>query len=309
MRTKTVLITGVNGYLGAHLAKYLSERGYTVHGVDFGVGNVNIDKVKPYLSDYQHINYTKAGFRAPYDAVIHLAAYVSVGDSMFSPALYYYNNAVGVLDLITSKGLSDHTENIIFASTGQASDPGNPYALSKWMAENYIRDVWYGDQNRTGSIFRFYNLAGSDGKFGQIGTATHLIRIAAECAVGARDDMKIFGDGYDTPDGTQLRDYIHVLDVCYALEKAINKPAHIEYPDKPALSLGSGKLHSVIDVLSTMGAVTGDPIIFKYADPRPGDPVSIGLTEKPDHIYLPEKMGTLEEMCMSAYIYESDKTQ
>lgn len=292
---KRVLVTGASGYIGSHLVRYLSSLnkydiyfmwkhnendldGYGKYALSYS-GDVSSD------GDLKELSFKHGSF----DTVIHLAAKVSVAESMEKPYKYFDTNVNGtynVLDII-------QPENFIFASTAAAFNPISPYALSKSMCEHIIRQK---AENYT--IFRFFNVAGSDGVNRQIGPATHIIRVAAEVAAGKRPYMELFGTDYHTFDGTCIRDYIHVLDLVEAIERAIDRPKNTKYE-----CLGSGDTYSNRQVINTMKEVSGIDFEVREAPRRPGDVDVLCVPEGEEYDLLTCRR-TLEDMCLSAYRIE-----
>jgi len=285
-----VLVTGCNGYIGSHTVKALAEAGCKVDGIDWRIKSPN--DVKKYLRNYMigdANDFTKA---YQYDAVVHLAGYISVEDSVKFPLQYFQNNTMGTHWQLHFNG-TNGCENFIFASTAAAFNPISPYAQSKLMAESLVKNM---ATNYT--IFRFFNVAGNNGEFRQTGVATHLIRIAAETAAGKRDHMTIYGTDWDTRDGTAIRDYIHVSDLVDAIVKAVEMPANSEYE-----CIGSGEGYSVKEVIETMKKVSGVNFNVVKGDRRNGDSAVTLIPGEKSH-YLYKQLKSLEEMCESAYKIE-----
>lgn len=286
---KKILVTGCNGYIGSHTVKALKEAGYIVHGID---RTYSMNKVQKYLDLYMHgdaNDFTKA-YR--YDAVVHLAGYISVEESVKQPFMYFNNNTLVTHWQLHFNG-TNGCNNFIFASTAAAFNPISPYAQSKLMAESLVKAM---ASNFT--IFRFFNVAGNNGEFGQIGNATHLVRIAAQTAAGKRSHITINGTDWDTIDGTCVRDYVHVSDLVDGIVKAVDKPSN-----KPYECIGTGNNYSVRQVINTMKNVSG--IDFKVVEgpKRDGDAPSITVPNGLISDYIKcEK--TLEDMCLSAYKIE-----
>jgi len=287
---KRILVTGCNGYIGSHTVKALAEAGCKVDGIDWNLKSPN--DVKKYLNNYILGNANDFNKAYSYDAVVHLAGYISVEESVKQPFKYFDNNTLGThwqLHFSGWKGCG----NFIFASTAAAFNPVSPYALSKLMSEHLVRTM---AKNYT--IFRFFNVAGNNGEFRQTGVATHLIRIAAETAAGKRDHMTIYGTDWDTRDGTAIRDYIHVSDLVDAIVKAVEMPANSEYE-----CLGSGEGYSVKEVIETMKKVSGVNFNVVKGDRRNGDSAITLIPGEKSH-YLYKQLKSLEEMCESAYKIE-----
>ena len=287
---KRVLVTGCNGYIGSHTVKALAEAGCKVDGIDWRRKSPN--DVKKYLNNLMigdANDFTKA---YQYDAVVHLAGYISVEDSVKYPLQYFQNNTMGTHWQLHFNG-TNGCENFIFASTAAAFNPVSPYAQSKLMAESLVKAM---ADNYT--IFRFFNVAGNNGEFRQVGDATHLIRIAAETAAGKRDHMKIYGNDWNTRDGTCIRDYVHVSDLVDCILKAIEVPANSDYE-----CIGSGIGYTVNEVIDVMRDVSGVNFKAEYAPKRPGDAAEILIPPEQKSKYFYGNR-TLEQMCESAYKME-----
>ena len=215
-RLKKVLITGNSGYIGSHLTQLLMrDKSLTVYGLD-----KDQSKIQPHEFYFRDI--TKEYLRWPYhdiefNCVIHLAAEVAVGRSVLDPTLYYITNTLGTLNVLRNL----HFKNFVFASTGAAAGLGSPYGISKRMAEDIVKQ--YCESNQIPfTIFRFYNVTGSDGipPTNQDGLFYNLIK-AKETGI-----FRLFGDDYNTRDGSAERDYTHVNEICAAVEKAIGESSN-----------------------------------------------------------------------------------
>jgi len=247
---KRILVTGNSGYIGSHLVQMLlATTDHTVHGLDSKI---------PMLVDphYQYIGDINTFPDLPsYDAVIHLAGKVNVGKSVKLPWSYYETNIVG-----THRMLQVDCDNFIFASTGAAAGMASPYGISKRAAEQVvIQDCE--SRHRPYSIFRFYNVIGSDGipPTNPDGLMLNLMR-ARESKI-----FKLNGNDYNTRDGTCLRDYVHVNEICAALIKAIDQPANaIE-------NLGHGKGCTVQEMIDTFKRVNDCDFQVEVCPRRPGD--------------------------------------
>lgn len=246
---KKVLITGVSGYIGSHLYKLLKNK-YDVYGLDFVEPKLEIE------------NFTNLDIRYPiylaqeFDVVVHLAALVNVGESVQKPTNYYNTNVTGTTNVL--EGVT--CNNFIFASTGAAVEMESPYGISKRMAEDCIKE-WCEKFNLNHTIFRFYNVIGADGinPTNPDGLFYNLIK--------AIDTGKftIFGNDYNTPDGTCIRDYVHVLEICNAIELAI------ENPSNSLENLGHGKGTSVSKITDYFKQVNNANFEVEYGPRREGD--------------------------------------
>ena len=292
-----VLVTGGAGYIGAHACKALARAGYLpvvydnlVYGQPAAVKWGPLEKGD--ITDHRQIEAVIKKYRP--DAVMHFAAYAYVGESVENPAKYYRNNSVGTLTLLESMR-DNNIDNIIFSSTcatygvpdqipipeNHPQDPVNPYGRSKLINEWVLQDFAAAYGLNYVSL-RYFNAAGADPDT-EIGEnhnpETHLIPLVLETALGRIDRINVFGTDYDTPDGSCVRDYIHVSDLAdahlLALAYLLNEKR------SNVFNLGNGSGFSVRQVIETAAAVTGRKIPFEDSDRRPGDPpVLIGDSKK-----------------------------
>lgn len=288
----SILVVGGAGYIGSHMVKRLIEQGQEVVVVDnlsTGHRKAVDEKARFYEGDIRNHVFLKGVFdRENIDTVVHFAAFSIVPESMEKPLKYFDNNTTGMVALLEE--MRDHdVKRIIFSSTAatygvpekspiEENDrqaPINPYGESKLMMEKIIRwaDQAYGIKF---VALRYFNVAGAypDGSIGEDhGPETHLTPIILQVAAGQRDQLKIFGDDYNTPDGTNVRDYVHVLDLVDAHILAINylKAGN----DSDVFNLGSSTGFSVKQMVEAAREVTGEPIPAEIAERRPGDPDSL----------------------------------
>ena len=286
-----VLITGVTGYIGSHLAKVLYEAGHHIVGLDLEWKKYN--DVSRYCHRILIKDVTKHICDEDYDVIVHLAGLIQVEESVAHPTKYYSTNLGGTVNMLRQN--INGQPHFIFASTAGAFDAQSPYARSKLAAEDVIKE-----KSSNYTIFRFFNVAGSDGIHRQVGRASHLIRIAAEAAAGKRDYINIFGEDYDTPDGSCVRDYIHVVDLVNAIRDTIK---HGPF-NTPYECIGSGKGYSVKEVVQAMKDVTGQDFTVKMAGRRDGDPASLAIDNQ---FNLLHPQYQLKDMCLSAYNIENRK--
>lgn len=283
---KKILVTGATGYIGSHVCRLLQEHEYHVTGWDINFhGEHNI----AHCDVFENTDIT-GNISGSFDAVVHLAGRSVVPRSLIEPSEYYRVNTMGTNNVLNSVECS----HFLFAGTSSSWEMASPYARSKVAAEDIIKE-----KSKGYTIFRFFNVSGTNGIDRQLGKATHLIRVAAEVATGKREYLPIYGTDYPTKDGTCIRDYVHVVDVAKAILKAIEVgPANTPYE-----CLGSKKGYSVWDVIHTMRDVTKHPVPILKCDRRAGDAVSCIVTELSDRIKL-EK--TLEDMCFDQYNLEKN---
>lgn len=287
-----ILVTGCNGYIGSHTCQILKKQGHHVTGWDTDIYGETND-VSAYLDHFDHIDVTgdRVGGQS-FDAVVHLAGLAAVEHSTRQPWEFYHTNIFGTRNVLTRI----NTDHVLFSSTSSAWEMASPYARSKVAAEDVIKQS---TDNYT--IFRFFNVSGTNGQFRQLGAATHLIRVAAEVAAGKRESIIVFGTDYDTPDGTCVRDYVHVEDLAQAITQAVARgPARTPYE-----CLGSNHGYSVLEVVETMRRVTGHAVPAILGDRRPGDAVCSVVDDLSDLIQLTH---TIEDMCLSQYLLESGRS-
>ena len=286
-----VLVTGGAGYIGSHVAKALASQGHKVVVFDdLSTGHEYLAHghilERGSLLD-QHRLGEVIERHAP-RAVIHLAGSAYVGESNIDPGKYYRNNVGGTLNLLTAMRDSG-VEKLVFSSScatygipshipiseDQPQHPINPYGRSKLVAEMMMRDFSAAHGLRSVAL-RYFNAAGAsaDGDIGEDhDPETHLIPLAINAATGRAAALRIFGDDYDTPDGTCIRDYIHANDLASAHIAAMNYI--VEQKKSITVNLGSEKGLSVKEILTAAREVTGREIPARIVERRPGDPARL----------------------------------
>ena len=248
---KKILITGCSGYIGSHLVKMLADK-YEVHGLD-----INVPQANGLREFYQHDIRKLIDIPTEFDCVIHLAALVNVGESERMPIQYYITNLNGTMNVINKI----KTKNFIFASTGAAEGCGSAYGISKRAAEDVVREYCTQHNPKDYTTFRFYNVIGSDG-FAPTNTDGLMHNLMQAKETG---EFTIFGTDYGSYDGTCVRDYVHVNEICDALCSAIEKPSNqIE-------CLGHGVGHSVRDIVNLYKKVNNVEFLVKHGPRRKGD--------------------------------------
>ncbi|PZA06822.1 MULTISPECIES: UDP-glucose 4-epimerase GalE [unclassified Meiothermus] len=283
-----VLVVGGAGYIGSHTAKALHQAGYTPVVFDnLSMGHRWAVKWGPLveadLGDQPAIVRALEDHRI--EAVVHFAANAYVGESMQNPAKYFRNNVVGTLNLLEAMHQAG-VRQVVFSSScatyglpqrlpipeEHPQDPINPYGESKLMGEKMLR--WFGECHGLRWVsLRYFNAAGADpeGELGEVhDPETHLIPLVIEAVLGKRPPVQVFGTDYPTPDGTAIRDYIHVTDLAEAHVRALQYLQ--DGGASTALNLGTGKGHSVREVIRMVEAVSGRAVPFTLAPRRPGDP-------------------------------------
>ena len=296
-----VLLTGGAGYIGSHLVRALTSAGHTcvvydnlckghadaVDGADIIVGDVADGEALRYALKENAI-----------DAVIHLAAFIEAGESVTHPNKYFQNNTIIGLTLLEAMRECG-VKTLVFSSTaavygtpvrvpieeGDRLEPINPYGSSKLCVEFMLRG--YAQAYDMGIVaLRYFNVAGAhpNGDIGEDHSPeTHLIPLILQVPMGKRASIKIFGDDYDTADGTCVRDYIHVCDLAAAHVLAVSAARKGEVR---AFNLGNGEGFSVKQVIDTCREVTGLPIAAELAPRRPGDPAKLIASSHKAHTEL-----------------------
>jgi len=282
-----ILVTGGAGYIGSHAVRLLSRAGHDVwvydnlsqgHRSAVPAGRL----IEGELADRDRLTAVLSNRRI--EAVMHFAAFALVGESMADPAKYYQNNVVASLSLLEAMRASG-VAKIVFSSTtatyGEAKripitedepqQPINPYGFAKLVIERALAD--YARAYGMGyAALRYFNAAGAspEGDLGEDHTPeSHLIPIVLQVALGQRERITVFGDDYPTPDGTCIRDYIHVDDLAAAHLKALER---LEPGRALQLNLGTGRGHSVRQVIDSCRRISGQPIAVEIGPRRPGDP-------------------------------------
>lgn len=286
-----VLVVGGAGYIGSHMVKLLCQRGFEVTVLD-NLSAGHRDAVKGgrfVLGDLGDQDLLDTLFRTShFHGVLHFASYIQVGESVREPAKYYLNNVFKTQYLLDTM-IAHRVKHFIFSSTAaifgeplripidedHPKNPINPYGRSKWMVEQILSDyeIAYGLK---AICLRYFNAAGADPD-GELGERhkpeTHLIPLVLQAAAGRRSHITVFGTDYDTPDGTCIRDYVHVSDLCEAHLLALQRLWG--GADSTAFNLGNGNGFSVREVIKTSQVVTGREIPVIYDERRSGDPARL----------------------------------
>lgn len=283
-----ILVVGGAGYIGSHMVKMLLDAGQSVVTLD-NLANGHRDAVlggEFVLGNLDDTALLDGLFRSHnFDAVMHFASFIQVGESVRDPAKYYRNNVVCTLNLLDAM-VTHGVRKFIFSSTAaifgepcytpideaHPREPINPYGRSKLMVEQVLADydLAYGLKS---VCLRYFNAAGADpdGRLGERhDPETHLIPLVLQAAAGQRESISVYGDNYATPDGSCIRDYIHVADLCeahfLALEYLFNRNRSAAY------NLGNGRGFSVHEVIDSARRVTGKTIHVVRESRRDGDP-------------------------------------
>jgi UDP-glucose 4-epimerase len=296
----TILVTGGAGYIGSHAVLALKQAGYKVvifDNLEYGHQELvdSVLGVELFVGDTRDRSSLDRVFAThKIDAVMHFAAYIAVGESVEKPGMYYENNVVGTLNLLEAMRAAN-IHKLVFsstcavygipASTPIVEDcpfaPISPYATSKLMVENMLTDfdTAYGFKSVR---FRYFNASGADpsGRLGEDHTPeTHLVPLVLFAAMGKREHISVYGTDYPTPDGTCIRDYIHVQDLATA--HVLGLGYLLKGGDSQVFNLGNGNGYSVKEVIETAKKVTGKEIKVVYGDRRAGDPsILVGSSDR-----------------------------
>ena len=324
-----ILITGGAGYIGSHVAKALLEanRHDVVILDNLCKGSMRAIEALRKIGEFEFVQESlentpaieKLFKREKFDAIIHFAAFIEVFESTRNPLKYYLNNTANAMNLIAlanKYGVKDFIFSSTAATYGEPDipqvseetpqNPINPYGRSKLMVEWVLKDAAAANPNFKYGILRYFNVAGaaSDGTIGQnYPNATHLIKVATQTIVGKRDKMSIFGDDYDTKDGTCIRDYIHAEDLASAHLAVLD---YLQSNDSAVFNVGYGTGFSVKEVVNEAKKVSGVDFKVEIAPRRAGDPAC--LISNADKIrtktsWRPEHE-SLDEIILSALNWE-----
>lgn len=319
-----VLVVGGAGYIGSHMVRELLGNGYdpvifdnlsTGHEWAIPAGRL----VKGDLADREALSQLFAAHT--FDAVLHFASFIQVGESVSRPLKYYHNNVANTLNLLSAMEEAG-VRRFVFSSTaavyGTPKDipitetaclqPENPYGRSKLIVENILADcdkAW----GLKSAVLRYFNAAGAH-PTAEIGEAhnpeSHIIPIILQVALGQRDAITINGDDYDTPDGTCIRDYIHVCDLAHAHTLALQALQHGK--ESMVYNLGNGKGYSIREVIDVCRKVTGHAIPEKQGPRRDGDPALLVASSNritTDLGWRPQ-FGELEAIVTSAWKWHTN---
>ena len=327
-----ILVTGGAGYIGSHTCVQLLEAGHNIVVLD-NLDNSceeSLNRVKKItgkdfkfyeidLLDYDGTN--KVFEENDIDAVIHFAGLKAVGESVAIPLRYYHNNITGTLNLcdIMSK---HNVKKLVFSSSATVyGDPAtvpitedfplhatNPYGRTKLMIEEILRDLYVSDNDWDIVILRYFNPVGAheSGTIGEDpnGIPNNLVPYISRVAIGTLECLSIFGDDYDTPDGTGVRDYIHVVDLADAHVKSVEKIATKQ--GVLTYNVGTGNGYSVLEMVKAFGKACGHDIKYKIVDRRPGDiAVCYADPKKAKDELGFEAKKTLEDMCNDTWKWQS----
>jgi len=322
---KTILVAGGAGYIGSHTQKYLLKNNYNVvvldnlvYGHKEAVLTENFEHVD--LCDKEALDVIFKKYKI--DAVIHFAAYTYVGESVTSPKKYYRNNVVNTLNLLDAMVEND-VKNIVFSSTcatygnpqytpideKHPQNPINPYGNTKFMMEKIMADyeTAYGLNY---IALRYFNAAGCDAQ-GELGEShdpeTHIIPLVLKAIKGEIPQISVFGTDYDTPDGTCIRDYIHVEDLADAHMLAVEKL--IKDGKSYCINLGTGIGTSVKEIIQAAEEVTGKSVPLVYGERRVGDPAKLYASNQmsKDVLGWNPKYTDVKKIIETAWLWEQNK--
>lgn len=333
-----ILVTGGAGYIGSHTCLELLTNNYTVTVVD-DLSNSSRESLRRVevlagkkLSFHQ-VNLLDKGAlervfvetKTPFDAVIHFAGKKAVGESVEQPLLYYHNNISGTLILCEVMS-AFAVKNIIFSSSATVyGDPRtvpiteefplsctNPYGRTKLMIEEILQDLHVADKDWNVSLLRYFNPVGAhkSGRIGEDpdGVPNNLVPYISQVAVGKLQQLQVFGNNYQTPDGTGVRDYIHVVDLAQGHVKALDRL--LSSPGMAIYNLGTGKGYSVLEMVSTFAEVNNREIPYEIVDRRPGDIAACYAdpTKALKELGWKAKLG-LREMCEDTWRWQKQNPQ
>ena len=318
-RSGRYLVTGGAGYVGSHVVAMLRDRGDQVTVYDnLRTGHraavpADVTLVEADLADTATLDRTLAG--GPWDAVLHFAAWTQVGESMRMPLTYLRENAgngiglieacvrhrVGRFVLSSTAALFNHDGPDPIPETAPI-DPQSPYGESKWIIERALSWAAHAHGLRSARL-RYFNAAGADpaGRLGEDHRPeSHLIPLVIDAALGRRPPLDVYGDDYPTPDGTCVRDYVHVTDLAAAHLLAVTR---LDQGDI-VWNLGNGAGHSVLSVIRTVEAVSGLRVPYRIAPRRPGDAaVLVAASDQARRAGWACRFGALEDIVRTAFAW------
>lgn len=328
-----ILVTGGAGYIGSHTCVELLAAGYDVVVADNLVNaseeavrrveEIAGKPVKFYNVDLTDAAETERVFRENpgIDAVIHFAALKAVGESVQKPLEYYTNNLVDTLVVLTAMKKAG-VKNFVFSSSATVyGDPAsvpvredfptsttNPYGTTKLFIERFLTDICAVEKDFNTALLRYFNPIGAheSGRIGEDpnGIPNNLVPYIAQVAVGRLDHVNVFGDDYPTPDGTGVRDYIHVVDLAKGHVAALKKLA--EAPGLFVCNLGTGKGYSVLDVIAAYGKACGKELKYEVGPRRAGDIATVYAdpTKAKEELGWQAEYG-IERMCADSWRWQS----
>lgn len=333
-----ILVTGGTGYIGSHTVVELQKEGFEVIIVD-NLSNSNIDVlngiekitgIRPAFENIDCVDYVSMDRMfekySNVEAIIHFAASKAVGESVEKPLLYYRNNLVSLINLLQLMPIHK-VKNIVFSSsctvygqpdvlpvteTAPIKIAQSPYGNTKQIGEEIIRDTIHANPNFQSIILRYFNPIGAhaSAEIGELpnGVPNNLLPFVTQTAIGLRKQLQVFGDDYNTPDGSCIRDYIHVVDLAKAHVVAVkrlleqNAKSNVE-----TFNLGTGRGLSVLEIIETFEKVNGVKVPYKIVGRREGDIEKVWA----DPAFANNELGwvateTVEETLRSAWVWEQN---
>ncbi len=336
MNNQRILVTGGTGYIGSHTVVELQQSGFEVSIID----NLSNSSYKV-VEQIEKITGTKPNFEKidlldkerltsyfeknkPFHGVIHFAAYKAVGESVKLPLLYYENNLLGLINLLDCMN-NYNSNNLVFSSSctvyGQPKElpvtektslqpATSPYGNTKKIAEDMIRDTTFVNENLKAIVLRYFNPVGAheSALIGELpnGVPNNLMPFITQTAIGKRDVLQVFGNDYNTPDGTAIRDYIHVVDLANAHIAALTRLTKKDSKDNVEFfNIGAGRGYSVLEVINAFENYTHVKLKWKFSARRNGDIEKIWADSAFSNKTLQWKANLgIEEMVTSAWKWE-----
>ncbi|HNQ60004.1 MAG TPA: UDP-glucose 4-epimerase GalE [Bacteroidales bacterium] len=331
-----ILVTGGTGYIGSHTVVELQQKGYDVVVVD-NLSNSRIEVldnieeitgIRPefYQLDLSEQEPTFQLFKEHSDiaGIIHFAAYKAVGESVEKPLLYYRNNLQSLINILEGM-LDNRIANLVFSSsctvygqpdelpvreTSPIKEAISPYGNTKQISEEIIRDTIHAFPQLKAISLRYFNPIGAhpSALIGELplGIPSNLVPFITQTAIGKREVLRVYGKDYNTPDGTAIRDYIHVVDLSEAHVVALDRMLQNKMKNNYEIfNLGTGQGHTVLEVIRSFEKVSGVRLNYVFTDRRPGDVEKVWA----DTSYANQELGwkakrSLDEMTLSAWRWE-----
>ena len=331
-----ILVTGGTGYIGSHTVVELQNNGFEVVIIDnLSNSNINVlDRIqkitgqRPIFENFDLCDAKKTNFflkkHNDIKAVIHFAAFKAVGESVLNPLKYYHNNLVSLVNLLQAMN-ENNISNFVFSSSctvyGQADElpvteqspikkANSPYGYTKQVSEQIIRDVASANKFFKAIALRYFNPIGAheSALIGELplGVPNNLVPFITQTAIGLREQLSVFGDNYNTPDGTCIRDYIHVVDLAKSHVTSIQRLLQNDnIKNFEFFNIGTGRGNSVLEVIHVFEKVTGQKLNYKITNRREGDVEQVYADTK----YANSELGwkaekTLDDALLSAWNWE-----